>query len=207
MIDVVAGTGWNVAAANSNALGWWSKALASLEPTFVTYYHCVNDPLHVITATDVSIVSNACSLQLKVRFISMSQLQLNFSKCCHPARSNPGSQRQTHCIRLSVRNKSSRSDSSNAAAAQPAAAGSPRYSFLLPRQAVALFASGAVLGPFCDGLHSQHDVLHYANPSIKLQLQLGELLCQPQYMLSTTSPPVGATKHMQQLMQQLAGTS
>jgi hypothetical protein len=43
-----------------------------------------------------------------------------------------------------------------------------------------LFASGAVLGPFCDGLHSQHNVLHYVNPTVQLQLQLGELLPQPQ---------------------------
>jgi hypothetical protein len=33
------------------------------------------------------------------------------------------------------------------------------------KQAVALTAAGAVLGPLCDGLHSSHDVLHYASPS------------------------------------------
>lgn len=45
------------------------------------------------------------------------------------------------------------------------------YSCLLPRQAVALFAAGAALGPFCDGLHSQHNVLHYVNPTLSLQLE------------------------------------
>lgn len=35
---------------------------------------------------------------------------------------------------------------------------------LLWRQTVALAASGAVLGPLCDGLHSSHDVLHYVFP-------------------------------------------
>jgi hypothetical protein len=44
------------------------------------------------------------------------------------------------------------------------------YSWLLSRQAVGLFAAGAALGPFCDGLHSQHNVLHYVNPSVSLQL-------------------------------------
>jgi hypothetical protein len=47
----------------------------------------------------------------------------------------------------------------------------PPYSYLLPRQAVALFAAGAALGPFCDGLHSQHNVLHYVNPTLSLQLE------------------------------------
>lgn len=46
----------------------------------------------------------------------------------------------------------------------------PAYTWLLPRQAIALFSAGATLGPFCDGLHSQHNVLHYASPSIQLQL-------------------------------------
>eukprot|EP00195_Chlamydomonas_chlamydogama_P009987 CAMPEP_0202906088 /NCGR_PEP_ID=MMETSP1392-20130828/37269_1 /ASSEMBLY_ACC=CAM_ASM_000868 /TAXON_ID=225041 /ORGANISM="Chlamydomonas chlamydogama, Strain SAG 11-48b" /LENGTH=214 /DNA_ID=CAMNT_0049594447 /DNA_START=174 /DNA_END=818 /DNA_ORIENTATION=- len=33
-----------------------------------------------------------------------------------------------------------------------------------------MFAAGAALGPFCDGLHSSGNVLHYTNPSI---IQLG----------------------------------
>eukprot|EP00879_Flechtneria_rotunda_P019077 GHRR01020029.1.p1 GENE.GHRR01020029.1~~GHRR01020029.1.p1 ORF type:complete len:315 (+),score=64.10 GHRR01020029.1:533-1477(+) len=45
--------------------------------------------------------------------------------------------------------------------------------YILGRQAVCMFASGAVLGPFCDGLHSQNDVLHYKNPSIQLNLVSG----------------------------------
>lgn len=44
------------------------------------------------------------------------------------------------------------------------------YNYLLPRQAIAMFAAGAALGPFCDGLHSQHNVLHYVNPTVSLQL-------------------------------------
>jgi hypothetical protein len=45
------------------------------------------------------------------------------------------------------------------------------YSYILPRQAVAMSAAGAALGPFCDGLHSQHNVLHYVNPTVSLQLE------------------------------------
>jgi hypothetical protein len=45
------------------------------------------------------------------------------------------------------------------------------FGYLLPRQAVALFAAGATLGPFCDGLHSQHNVLHYVSPTLSLQLE------------------------------------
>ena len=32
-------------------------------------------------------------------------------------------------------------------------------------QATAMWCGAAVLGPLCDGCHSKHDVLHYANPS------------------------------------------
>jgi hypothetical protein len=35
---------------------------------------------------------------------------------------------------------------------------------VLPKQAVALTASGAVLGPMLDGLHSKAGVLQYAQP-------------------------------------------
>ena len=34
------------------------------------------------------------------------------------------------------------------------------------QQAAAMWVSAAVLGPFCDGRHSAHDVLHYASDSI-----------------------------------------
>lgn len=46
---------------------------------------------------------------------------------------------------------------------------------LLRDQAVCMTCSGAVLGPFCDGLHSQSDVLHYANPSIIIRMGAWEL--------------------------------
>lgn len=36
----------------------------------------------------------------------------------------------------------------------------------LAKQAIAMYAAGATLGPFCDSLHSQGDVLHYTQPSI-----------------------------------------
>jgi hypothetical protein len=49
----------------------------------------------------------------------------------------------------------------------------PGFAALLPRQAVAMFAAGAALGPLCDGLHSQHGVLKYAHPSIHLDGPLG----------------------------------
>jgi hypothetical protein len=60
------------------------------------------------------------------------------------------------------------------AAALPAAAAPPPYgdAVLLARQAAALFAASAVLGPMCDGLHSSADVLHYTNPSVLLRLPL-----------------------------------
>lgn len=45
----------------------------------------------------------------------------------------------------------------------PAPAPAP-LAWILPRQAVASFASGAVLGPLCDGLHSKAGVLAYADP-------------------------------------------
>ncbi len=35
------------------------------------------------------------------------------------------------------------------------------------KQGVAMFASGAVLGPLCDSLHSAAGVLHYARPTIR----------------------------------------
>jgi hypothetical protein len=79
-----------------------------------------------------------------------------------------------HPTRSSIQQQASRSDSSSTTSAAQEAGSSPPYSYLLPRQALALFASGAVLGPFCDELHSQHDVLHYVEPSVQLQLQLGE---------------------------------
>lgn len=64
---------------------------------------------------------------------------------------------------------------SKAATTNPAAASAQQHQetnwrYLLPRQAIAMFAAGAVLGPFCDALHSQHDVLHYVHPSVSLQL-------------------------------------
>ena len=34
------------------------------------------------------------------------------------------------------------------------------------KQAIALAASGAVLGPLCDGQHSKYGVLHYVNPTM-----------------------------------------
>lgn len=34
--------------------------------------------------------------------------------------------------------------------------------------ALATFASGATLGPWCDSQHSSHDVLHYARPDVQL---------------------------------------
>lgn len=36
----------------------------------------------------------------------------------------------------------------------------------LTKQLIALAASGAVLGPLCDGQHSRYGVLHYTSPSI-----------------------------------------
>lgn len=33
-------------------------------------------------------------------------------------------------------------------------------------QCLVMALASAVLGPFCDGLHSSHDVLHYAQPSL-----------------------------------------
>ncbi len=36
-----------------------------------------------------------------------------------------------------------------------------------------MFASGAVLGPLCDGLHSQNDVLHYTHPVVFALPQVG----------------------------------
>ena len=38
------------------------------------------------------------------------------------------------------------------------------------KQTAAVAASSAVLGPLCDGCHSRHDVLHYANPTVQLPL-------------------------------------
>jgi hypothetical protein len=38
---------------------------------------------------------------------------------------------------------------------------------LLLDQCIAMSASGAVLGPFCDSLHSAGDVLHYTSPTIR----------------------------------------
>lgn len=35
----------------------------------------------------------------------------------------------------------------------------------MARQALVMAAASAVLGPLCDGQHSSHDVLHYADPS------------------------------------------
>ena len=36
----------------------------------------------------------------------------------------------------------------------------------ITKQAIALAASGAVLGPLCDGQHSKYEVLHYTNPAV-----------------------------------------
>ena len=44
-----------------------------------------------------------------------------------------------------------------------AGASEGRRSLWVPH-AAAIFGSGAVLGPLCDGLHSQHGVLYYAEP-------------------------------------------
>lgn len=82
------------------------------------------------------------------------------------------------------RNSSSVAEQAAVAGGQPAAV---QLSSLIPQQAVALFSSGAVLGPFCDGLHSQHDVLHYTDPSMLLQLHAGEE-CRPPH--STTANAV-----------------
>lgn len=38
--------------------------------------------------------------------------------------------------------------------------------------------TGAVLGPLCDGRHSTHDVLHYANPTL-MSLGAFHLECVP----------------------------
>lgn len=46
---------------------------------------------------------------------------------------------------------------------------------LLWRQAVAMAAAGAVLGPLLDGQHSSHDVLRYAHPTWQLTADLGPL--------------------------------
>jgi hypothetical protein len=46
------------------------------------------------------------------------------------------------------------------------------WAFLLPRQAVAMAAAGAALGPLLDGLHSSNDVLHYHHPTV---LRLGSV--------------------------------
>ena len=35
---------------------------------------------------------------------------------------------------------------------------------ILVKQSMAMFSSGAVLGPLCDGLHSSNGVLHYSSP-------------------------------------------
>lgn len=43
---------------------------------------------------------------------------------------------------------------------------------LWAEQAIAMWGAAAVLGPLCDGCHSRHDVLHYADPS---RLSVGSL--------------------------------
>lgn len=117
---------------------------------------------------------------------SMGHLHPHFSKCYQSTPNKNALFKIFRPSKLCSTQLASRSDSSTStAAATNTAAGSPPYSILLPRQAVALFASGAVLGPFCDGLHSQHNVLHYANPSIQLQLQLGESCSAGQLLLAT----------------------
>lgn len=40
------------------------------------------------------------------------------------------------------------------------------------QQALVMASASAVLGPLCDGQHSSHNVLHYANPA---HLALGPL--------------------------------
>ena len=61
----------------------------------------------------------------------------------------------------------------HASPSNPASQAAPALSArLLLEQSVAMFSAGAVLGPFCDSLHSASDVLHYASPSI---WQLGPL--------------------------------
>jgi len=42
----------------------------------------------------------------------------------------------------------------------------PSQQQTITKQAIALAASGAVLGPLCDGQHSKYGVLHYANPTM-----------------------------------------
>lgn len=40
----------------------------------------------------------------------------------------------------------------------------PSQQQTMTKQAIALAASGAVLGPLCDGQHSKHGVLHHVLP-------------------------------------------
>eukprot|EP00878_Enallax_costatus_P023792 GHUV01025339.1.p1 GENE.GHUV01025339.1~~GHUV01025339.1.p1 ORF type:complete len:195 (+),score=32.74 GHUV01025339.1:150-734(+) len=91
---------------------------------------------------------------------------------------------QTHCWGLPahkaaqskpIRIARAGSDATTSAQQVQTESSTAPYSYILPRQAIAMFASGAVLGPFCDGLHSQYDVLHYEHPSVQLQLALGPL--------------------------------
>ena len=42
----------------------------------------------------------------------------------------------------------------------------PSQQQTITKQAIALAASGAVLGPLCDGQHSKYGVLHYVNPTM-----------------------------------------
>ncbi|KAL0017830.1 hypothetical protein WJX77_006995 [Trebouxia sp. C0004] len=46
------------------------------------------------------------------------------------------------------------------------AAALPSQQQTITKQAIALAASGAVLGPLCDGQHSKHEVLYYVNPTM-----------------------------------------
>ncbi len=41
----------------------------------------------------------------------------------------------------------------------------PSQQQTITKQAIAMAASGAVLGPLCDGQHSSHGVLHYVQPA------------------------------------------
>lgn len=98
-------------------------------------------------------------------------MQLTSSRCCTSFSVRPSGRRRgcvTHASRVSQPTVPAEGENVRAAGQQQQQP--VPYNYLLPRQAVAMFAAGAALGPFCDGLHSQHNVLNYVNPTVSLQL-------------------------------------
>lgn len=120
-------------------------------------------------------------VQLANDAVVTAQMQAT-AHCLPLCTAGRGQLHTVHRLAASIRSRSNRKHvcqaSSNAATpAQSTTANSSTvpYSYIIPQHAVAMFASGAVLGPFCDGLHSQHDVLHYKDPSVQLQVDVGFL--------------------------------